>query len=81
MEIPNRLYVKFAKKCQLVQLLAAGFDQMNLSLINSMEIPLANNGGANSWAVSDHAVLLMLSLYKKIIDSDNSTRLGMEKAH
>lgn len=76
---PTDSMLNSAKKCQLVQLLAAGFDQMNLSLINSMEIPLANNGGANSWAVSDHAVLLMLSLYKKIIDSDNSTRLGTWK--
>ena len=76
---PTDSMLNSAKKCQLVQLLAAGFDQMNLPLLDTMQIPLANNGGANSWAVSDHAVLLMLALYKKIIDSDKSTREGTWK--
>ena len=71
--------IRSAKKCKLLQLLAAGYDSVNLGLIREMGIPCSNNGGANSWAVSDHAVLLMLSLYKKIIDSDNSTRLGTWK--
>ncbi|MFL2803740.1 MAG: 2-hydroxyacid dehydrogenase [Dehalococcoidia bacterium] len=76
---PTDAMLNSAKKCQLVQLLAAGFDQMNLPLLDAMQIPLANNGGANSWAVSDHAVLLMLALYKKLIDSDKSTREGTWK--
>tara|TARA_B100000519_G_scaffold56732_1_gene47406 strand:- start:3592 stop:4587 length:996 start_codon:yes stop_codon:yes gene_type:complete len=76
---PTDSMLNSAKNCKLVQLLAAGFDQMNLPLLDSMKIPLANNGGANSWAVSDHAVLLMLALYKKLIDSDKSTRDGTWK--
>lgn len=61
---------------RLVQLLAAGYDRMNLSLMASLEVPCANNGGANSIAVADHAVLLMLALYKQLTHTDPSTREG-----
>ncbi len=63
-----------APKARMVQLLSAGYDTMNLKLMRDLEIPCANNGGANSWAVADHAVLLMLSLYKRLVQSDMATR-------
>ncbi len=65
-----------APKARMVQLLSAGYDNMNLKLMRELEIPCANNGGANSWAVADHAVLLMLSLYKRLVQSDMATRDG-----
>ena len=65
-----------APKARMVQLLSAGYDTMNLKLMRELEIPCANNGGANSWAVADHAVLLMLSLYKRLVQSDMATRGG-----
>ena len=65
-----------ASKARLVQLLAAGYDSMNLKLMRDLEVPCANNGGANSYAVADHTVLLMLTLYKQLIASDDSTRNG-----
>jgi len=68
--------LRAASKVRLVQLLAAGYDNMNLKLMNELEIPCANNGGANSWAVADQALLLMLSLYKRLILSDRATREG-----
>ena len=68
--------LKAAPKARMVQLLSAGYDTMNLKLMRELEIPCANNGGANSWAVADHAVLLMLSLYKRLVQSDKATRDG-----
>jgi phosphoglycerate dehydrogenase-like enzyme len=68
--------VRAAEKCRLVQLLAAGYDGVNLTLLRELEIPCANNGGANSWAVSDHALLLMLSIYKQLLAIDPATRQG-----
>lgn len=65
-----------ATKARLVQLLAAGYDSMNLRLMRDLEVPCANNGGANSYAVADHTVMLMLSLYKQLLVSDDSTRDG-----
>ncbi|MCZ6768475.1 MAG: 2-hydroxyacid dehydrogenase [Acidobacteria bacterium] len=69
-----------ASKVRLVQLLAAGHDRMNLKLMGELGIPCANNGGANSWAVADHTVLLMLALYRRLILADRATREGRWKA-
>jgi len=68
--------LKAATNVRLVQLMSAGYDSMNLELMRELEVPCANNGGANSWAVSDHAVLLMLSVYKCLVLADDSTRDG-----
>jgi len=73
---PSDQVIRAAAKCRLVQLLAAGYDRMNLSLLKELEIPCSNNGGANSWAVSDHAVLLILAIYKQLLASNKATREG-----
>ena len=56
-----------AEKCRLIQLLSAGYDRMNLKLASDLGIPVANNGGANSVAVSEHTIMLILSLYRRLI--------------
>ena len=68
--------LRAARQSRLVQLLAAGYDGMNLGLMRELEVPCSNNGGANSWAVADHAVLLMLALYKQLTAAGTSTREG-----
>ena len=65
-----------ARKVRVVQTLAAGYDSLNLRLMRELEVPCCNNGGANSLAVADHAVLLMLTLYKQLLAADMSTREG-----
>ena len=73
---PSDEVIRAATKCRLVQLLAAGYARMNLSLLKELGIPCSNNGGANSWAVADHAVLLMLTIYKQLVASNEATREG-----
>ena len=68
--------LRAAENARLVQLLAAGYDSMNLPLMAALEVPCANNGGANSWAVADHALLLMLVLYKQLMPVEPATREG-----
>ena len=68
--------LRAAGNVRLVQLMAAGYDSMNLELMRELEVPCANNGGANSWAVSDHAVMLMLAVYNRLVLSDAATREG-----
>ena len=68
--------LRAATRLRLVQLLAAGYDSMNVKLMNELEVPCANNGGANSWAVADGAVMLMLALYKRLVLGDAATREG-----
>jgi len=73
---PSDHVLRHCKKVRLIQLLAAGYDTLNVDLIHELKIPLANNGGANSWAVSDHTVLLMLALYRRLVSTDAQVRAG-----
>jgi phosphoglycerate dehydrogenase-like enzyme len=68
--------LRSAKKARLVQILSAGYDSINLKLLRELKIPCANNGGANSWAVADYAVLAMLSLYRRLAAADRAVRDG-----
>lgn len=68
--------LRTAENVRVVQTLAAGYDSMNLRLMRELEVPCCNNGGANSLAVADHAVLLMLTLYKQLMAADRSVRAG-----
>jgi phosphoglycerate dehydrogenase-like enzyme len=68
--------LRSATKTRLVQGLSAGYDSVNLKLLRELNIPCANNGGANSWAVADHAVLAMLTLYRRMPAADRATREG-----
>lgn len=68
--------LRSAARARLVQLLSAGYDSMNLKLLRELNVPCANNGGANSWAVADHAVLAMLSLYRRLIAADRAVKEG-----
>jgi len=55
-----------AKKMRLVQLLSAGYDRADLAAAKKAGIPIANNGGANAIAVSEHTLMLMLATLKKL---------------
>ncbi len=65
---------------RLLQILSAGWDFLDADLIRELEIPVANNGGANSWAVADHALLLMLAVYHRLVEADAATRSGRWRA-
>jgi phosphoglycerate dehydrogenase-like enzyme len=56
--------IRSAKKCRLLQLMSAGYDRILLPVWREMQVPVANNGGANAIPVAEHAVLLMLAVFK-----------------
>ncbi len=64
--VTPQLY-KDAPKLKLVQLLSAGYDKADLEAARKSKIPLCANGGANSTAVSEHAMLLMLAVSRRLI--------------
>jgi len=77
------------KRIRLIQVLSAGYDGMDIEKLRQLKIPLANNGGANSYAVAEHAILLMLATYRKLTELDKlvrrgewkSSKLGQEEEH
>src|SRR5438876_6764647 len=56
-----------APKLKLVQLTSAGYDRVDIEAARKAKVPVSNNGGANSVAVSEHAVMLMLAVLKKLV--------------
>ncbi len=60
-------FFRSAPKLKLVQLTSAGYDRVDLEAARKARVPVANNGGANSVAVSEHAVMLMLAVHKKLV--------------
>jgi phosphoglycerate dehydrogenase-like enzyme len=68
------------KNLKLMQFLSAGYDGVNIEKLRKMGIPLANNGGANSFAVAEHAILLMLSVYRKLPALDQMVKAGKWKS-
>src|ERR1700760_791731 len=55
-----------APNLKLVQLLSAGYDRCDIEAARRAGVPICNNGGANSTAVSEHALLLMLAVCRRI---------------
>src|SRR5881227_1430691 len=55
-------FYKAAPKLKLVQLLSAGYDNVDLEAARRAKVPLSNNGGANAISVSEHALMLMLTV-------------------
>jgi len=56
-----------APKLKLVQLLSAGYDRCDIGAARRAGVPICNNGGANSTAVSEHAILLMLAVCRRVV--------------
>jgi glyoxylate reductase/D-3-phosphoglycerate dehydrogenase len=61
---------------RLVQMLSAGYDRADLEAARRSKVPLSNNGGANSVAVSEHAVMLMLAVSRRLIAQHRNVAAG-----
>jgi phosphoglycerate dehydrogenase-like enzyme len=68
--------LRAATRLRLIQLVSAGFDKMDVELCRELGIPIANNGGANSIDVAEHAVMLMLACYRRLCEMDANVRTG-----
>ncbi|MGH7314104.1 MAG: 2-hydroxyacid dehydrogenase [Candidatus Rokuibacteriota bacterium] len=69
-------FFRAAPKLRLVQLLSAGYDRVDVEAARKAGVPVANNGGANAIAVSEHAMMLMLAVLKKLVRFHNDVVAG-----
>src|SRR5881409_2486852 len=65
-----------AKNMKLIQLISAGYNTIDLEAARRARVPVANNGGANSVAVAEHAVMLVLATLKKLHWQHNNVTAG-----
>jgi len=73
--VDTQLY-KDGPKLRLIQLLSAGYDKADLAAARKAKVPLSNNGGANSVAVSEHAMLLALAVSRQLVVQHKSVSGG-----
>lgn len=59
-------FFRAAPKLKLVQLVSAGYDRVDIGAARRARVPVSNNGGANSIAVAEHAMLLMLAVNRRL---------------
>ncbi len=67
-------------KLKLVQLLTAGYDSVDVVGLQRLGISVANNGGSNAISVSEHALTLMLSVYRRMMEAWSNTVDGKWRA-
>jgi phosphoglycerate dehydrogenase-like enzyme len=65
-----------APQVKLIQLVSAGFDQLDIRRCREMGIPVANNGGTNSLDVAEHTIALILAWYRRMVEMDHNVRTG-----
>lgn len=61
--------VDLALRCRnlkLVQTVSAGTNTIDIAALQELGIKVANNGGGNAVAVSEHTIALMVSVYRKM---------------
>jgi phosphoglycerate dehydrogenase-like enzyme len=56
-----------APRLKLVQLFSAGYDRLDIEAARQARVPICNNGGSNSVAVAEHALLLMLAVSRRLV--------------
>ncbi len=61
---------------KLLQFLSAGYDALDLEAARKHRLPVANNGGANAVAVAEHAIMLMLAVYRNLVILHERVKTG-----
>ena len=69
-------FYRAAPRLKLVQLLSAGYDNVDLEAARRAKVPVANNGGANAISVAEHALMLMLTVSRRLIWTHASVAAG-----
>ena len=72
----DEAFYRAAPKLRLVQLISAGYDRVDLDAARRAGVLVANNGGANSRAVAEHTILLMLAVYRRLTYWHQATSSG-----
>ena len=69
-------FYKAAPNVRLVQLLSAGYDAVDIEAARRAKVPVSNNGGANAISVAEHAVMLMLTVARRVVWQHQSVSGG-----
>ncbi|MBI4277002.1 MAG: lactate dehydrogenase [Armatimonadetes bacterium] len=72
----SRSMVQAAPRLKFIQVQAAGYEGVDLQAAAARGIPVATVGGAGAASVAEHAVVLILSLFRRLPVADAAIRDG-----
>jgi glyoxylate reductase/D-3-phosphoglycerate dehydrogenase len=78
--IPPEVWEVAPGRIKLIHTLSAGYDEVELDRAKAANIPVCTNGGANAISVAEHAIMLMLAMYRRLPDLVQMTRSGRWRA-
>lgn len=73
--LPDEAYSR-ASRLKLVQVMSAGYDRVNIAGARAARVPICSNGGANSVAVAEHTMMLILAVYRKLVAYHQNVAAG-----
>ena len=73
--------LRAAHGVKLIQLVSAGFDDIDTDLCAELDIPVANNGGTNAIDVAEHTVALILGAYRRLTELTRKTSANEWSGH
>jgi phosphoglycerate dehydrogenase-like enzyme len=65
-----------APQLKLLQLMSAGYEHVPLDLAARYEVPVATFGDAMGTVVAEHTLMLMLAVYRRLLQLDSAVRSG-----
>jgi phosphoglycerate dehydrogenase-like enzyme len=66
--------LRAAKRCVLIQQPSTGFEHIDADAAAQEGIPVANTAGANTFAVAEHTIMLILACLKKLLLANEKTK-------
>jgi phosphoglycerate dehydrogenase-like enzyme len=73
---PSEALLRASPRLRHIQLLSAGYEGIDLRLTESLGVPVSNNGGANSWAVAEATIGLIIAVLRRLVEGDRFVREG-----
>jgi phosphoglycerate dehydrogenase-like enzyme len=64
------------QRLKLIQLMSAGYEHVDLDLAERYGIPVAHFGGSNASVVAEHTLLLILALYRRLVQLNAGVKSG-----
>ncbi len=70
----NADVMRAAKRCVLIQQPSTGYQHIDADAAAREGIPVANTAGANTFAVAEHTIMLILACLKKLLLANEKTK-------
>lgn len=73
----DRSVIDSASRLKMIQRWGVGYDKVDVAYATEKQIAVAITAGVNAVSVSEHAVLLMLAVLRRLVEADTAVHEGL----